>query len=96
MAQRDALGMAITTAAGLVLRWFFVHRLIGGGAQLALEAARAAVPTALGAGVVLLLVQNVAVYVAVVAAATWLLQGPLLREVAGYLAGRREALVAAG
>ena len=84
-----ALGMAITTAAGLVLRLFFVQRLFP-GAPLVREAARAAVPTALGAAAVVLVVEHVALYVALVAAATWLLQGPLVREALGYL-GRRAA-----
>jgi O-antigen/teichoic acid export membrane protein len=85
-----ALGMAITTGCGLVLRWFFVHRLFG-GAPLLRTAVRTAVPTALGALAVLGLAPNLVLYVVVVAAATWLLQGPLLREALGYLARRSSA-----
>jgi O-antigen/teichoic acid export membrane protein len=85
-----ALGMAITTACGLLLRWFYVHRLFA-GAPLVREALKTAVPTALGALAVLGVTQNVVLYVAVVAAATWLLQGSLLREALGYLARRSSA-----
>jgi PST family polysaccharide transporter len=86
-----ALGTAIACGVGLVLRFVFVHRLFGHGALLAREAARALVPAALGAGLVLLAGRNVVLYVVVVAAATWLLQGPLLREALGYLRRRSSA-----
>ena len=86
-----AIGMAITTASGLVLRWFFIRRLFGGGALLVREAVRAAIPSGLGAGAVLVLAPSLVLYVAVVAAATWLLQGSLLREALGYLARRSSA-----
>jgi O-antigen/teichoic acid export membrane protein len=85
-----AIGMAVTTASGLVLRWLFIHRLFG-GAPLVREAARAAVPTVLGALAVLAIAHNLVLYLAVVAAATWLLQASLLREAVGYLARRTSA-----
>lgn len=85
-----AIGMAITTGVGLVLRSFYVHRLFA-GAPLVREAVRALIPTALGAAAVLLVAENLVLYVAVVAAATWLLQGSLLREALGYLARRSSA-----
>jgi hypothetical protein len=50
-------------------------------------------PTALGAAAVLGLTANLVLYVAVVAAATWVLQGTLLREALGYLARRSSAQV---
>jgi O-antigen/teichoic acid export membrane protein len=84
------LGLAITTGVGLVLRSYFVRRLFP-GAPLGREALRALVPTALGAAAVLLVATNLVLYVAVVAAATWVLQGSLLREALGYLARRSSA-----
>jgi O-antigen/teichoic acid export membrane protein len=85
-----ALGMAITTGVGLVLRALFVKRQFP-HAPLLREAVRAAVPTAHGAAAVLYVAHNVVLYVAVVAVATWVLQGSLLREALGYLAKRGAA-----
>ena len=85
------IGMAVTTASGLVLRAYYVRRLFGPGTPLLRAAVRAAIPTALGAGVVLLVDRQVVLYAAVVLAATWLLQRPLLREALGYLARRSSA-----
>jgi O-antigen/teichoic acid export membrane protein len=85
-----AIGMAVTTASGLMLRWYFVHRLFP-GVPLVREAARTAIPTAAGAAAVLLVAPNLLLYIAVVAAVTWLLQAPLLREALGYLARRSSA-----
>jgi O-antigen/teichoic acid export membrane protein len=89
-----AIGMAATTAVALVLRSVFVHRLFPevGLTRLVL---RAAVPAAVGAAAVLAAggpaVAELVVYVAIVAVATWLLQGGLLREAVGYLARRSTA-----
>ena len=88
--QGLALGMAITTGVGLVLRFILLRRLLP-EAPLVREGLRAMVPTALGAAAVLLIARHPALYVAVVAAATWLLQGSLLREALGYLARRSSA-----
>ena len=85
-----AIGMVVTTASGLVLRWFYIHRLFG-EAPLLREALRAAIPTALGAAAVLFLTPSLVLYIAIVAAGTWVLQGPLMREALGYLARRTSA-----
>jgi len=90
-----AIGMAVTTAVGLVLRIAFIRRLFP-GLPLARETARALVPCALGAAAVLAGGRGAALvelllYVAVVAAASWVLQGALLREAAGYLTRRSSA-----
>jgi O-antigen/teichoic acid export membrane protein len=84
------LGLAITAGVGLVLRAVFVRRLLP-GVPLAFEVVRAAAPTALGAAVVLLGGGSVVAYVVIVLAATWVTQGELLREAAGYLARRSSA-----
>jgi O-antigen/teichoic acid export membrane protein len=89
------IGMAVATAVGLALRAWFVARLLP-GAPLLRETARALVPSALGAGAVLLggrdaPVAELVLFVAVVGAATWTLQGALLREALGYLARRSSA-----
>jgi lipopolysaccharide exporter len=89
-----AAGTAATTAVALALRAVFVRRLFP-GVPLARLTARAAVPAALGAAAVLAAdapaAAELALYLALVAAATWLLQGGLLREAAGYLAPRSSA-----
>ena len=89
-----SVGLAVTTAVGLVLRAVFVRRLFPGIA-LGRLALRAALPTAVGAAAVLAAdgpaVIELAVYLALVAVATWVLQGGLLREAAGYLARRSSA-----
>jgi len=84
------IGMAVTTGVGLVLRAYFIRRLLP-GVPLAREVLRALTPAALGAAAALLLAQHLLLYVAVVAVATWLLQGALLREALGYLARRSAA-----
>jgi PST family polysaccharide transporter len=86
-----AIGTAVTTGVALALRFVFVRRLFGHGWLLAGEAARALVPAGLGAAFVLLGGRHVVLYLAVVAVATWLLQGPLLREALGYLRRRSSA-----
>jgi hypothetical protein len=73
-------------AAGVVRRRLFP------GAPLLRETLRALVPTALGAGAVVLggrgdAVAELVLFVAVVAAATWVLQGALLREAAATSRG---------
>ncbi|HEX2087622.1 MAG TPA: oligosaccharide flippase family protein [Solirubrobacteraceae bacterium] len=89
-----AIGMAATTAVALAIRAFYVRRLFP-DARLARHALRATVPAALGAAAVLALgapaVAELAAYLAIVAAATWALQGELLREAAGYLVRPRPA-----
>jgi O-antigen/teichoic acid export membrane protein len=88
------IGMGVTTAVGLLLRSFYMRRILP-GVGLARLAAVSAVPAALGAAVVLLasapLAAEVALYLAVVAVATLALQGGLLREAVGYLARRTSA-----
>lgn len=84
------LGLALTSGAGLVLRAFFVRRLFP-GAPLLRSAVRAAIPTALGAGAVLLVDRSLVLYVAIVLAMTLLVQGALLREALSYLARRSAA-----
>ncbi len=89
-----AIGMACTTAAALALRAFFVHRLLP-EVPLARMAMRGAAPAALGAAAVLAadapVVAELALYVVLVGAATWALQGALFREALGYLARRSSA-----
>ena len=85
-----AIGMAATGATGLVVRAFYVRRLFPGEPLLRL-ALVAAVPAALGAACVLALDAPFPVYVVVVAAATLVLQGELLREALGYFARRSSA-----
>jgi O-antigen/teichoic acid export membrane protein len=88
------LGMAITAGVGLALRYWFVRGLFPGEPLLRL-AAVSAVPALLGAAVVLgaaaPAAAEAALYLAVVALATLLLQGGLLREAVGYLARRSSA-----
>ena len=93
-----AIGMAATTAVALALRAYFVHRLFP-EVSLARLAVRAAIPAAIGAAAVLAAdappAAELAVYVALVGAATWMLQGGLLREAVGYLSrGRPSGLTA--
>ena len=85
-----AIGMAATGLAGLVVRSFYVRRLFPGEGLVALVCV-AAVPAALGAGLVLAVDAPFFAYVAVVVAATLALQGGLMREAAGYLARRSSA-----
>jgi O-antigen/teichoic acid export membrane protein len=84
------LGLALTTATGLLLRGFYVRRLLP-GVPLAREIVRAVLPTAVAASAVLLLAPNLVLYIALVLAVTWLTQGDLLREALGYLARRSSA-----
>ena len=85
-----AAGMAATTAVALVVRVHYVRRLFP-GVPLAGHALRSMVPTALGAAAVLLGARHPLAYLAVVVAATWVLQRDLLREAFGYLARRNAA-----
>jgi O-antigen/teichoic acid export membrane protein len=95
-----ALGMAILTAVSVSVRAVFLTRLFP-AFRMAVHAARAIAPTApaiafvVGARALETGGRSLAVvviegfgYVAVTAAATWILERALLREVAGYL--RRE------
>jgi O-antigen/teichoic acid export membrane protein len=89
-----SIGLAVTTAVALVLRSVFVRRLFPEVPLVSLTL-RAVAPAALGAVAVLALgapaVPELVLYLALVAAATWLLQGGLLREALGYLARRSVA-----
>ncbi|HEV2814429.1 MAG TPA: hypothetical protein VGW10_14330, partial [Solirubrobacteraceae bacterium] len=88
-----AIGMAATTAVALGVRGFYVHRLFP-EVPLVRLALRGAVPAACGAAVVLVAaapaVPELVLYVLVVGGVTWLLQGDVVREAAGYVARRRE------
>jgi O-antigen/teichoic acid export membrane protein len=92
-----ALGMAVMAVVALAGRWFYVSRLFPGFAA-ARHAARAIAPTLPAAGAVLLVrlaesgersfamaLGELALYLAVTAAFTLVLERPLLREVLGYL-----------
>jgi O-antigen/teichoic acid export membrane protein len=94
-----ALGLAITTAASLALRFVYLRRLFP-GLGIAVHAARAMAPTVPAAGAVLLVraltdldrtvplaLGELGVYVAITALATLALERPLLREIVGYLRG---------
>lgn len=102
-----ALGMAITTAVALVVRSLYLVRLFP-GFQMARHAARAIAPTIPAASSVLLVrtldgsprglataLGELALYLAVTAAATALFERALLREVLGYLRGAPEPGTAA-
>jgi O-antigen/teichoic acid export membrane protein len=97
-----AAGIAIQTLAHQACRAYYLRRLFEGFAFLR-HAMRAVMPTIPAAAVVLLarLVEGGAhrtpvmaaaelvAYVAVTVVATWLLEGRLLREMAGYLLGSK-------
>ena len=95
-----AWGIIAAAAIGLVARGFFMTRLLGGFAFM-LHALRAAIPTVPGVAVVLawraaaggpddpgIAVAELAVYIVIVAVATWLVERTLLREAIGYLRRR--------
>jgi O-antigen/teichoic acid export membrane protein len=95
-----ALGLAIMTAVGLVLRFAYVRRLFP-GMRVLRHTARAIAPSVPAAGAVLLLravgdldrslgiaLVELGLYVAVTVAATLAFERPLLREVVGYVRGR--------
>jgi hypothetical protein len=96
-----AWGIIAAGAIQLVMRGWFMHRLLGGFGFL-LHALRAVLPALPGVAAVLavrlavdgsegpgLAVALLALYVAVVGAATWLFERTLLREALGYLRRRR-------
>ena len=89
-----AIGMAATCGVGLVLRWWYVRGLFP-GEPLVRTALVAGVPAVVGGAAVLAadapVVAELALYLAVVAAVTAVLQGGLLREALGYLARRSSA-----
>jgi PST family polysaccharide transporter len=89
-----AIGMACTTATGLAGRLFYLRRLFG-PLPFARLALRSLTPSVIAAGAVLALsapaVAELVLFLAVVAAVTWLLQGGLLREALGYVARRSSA-----
>jgi O-antigen/teichoic acid export membrane protein len=95
-----AVGLAAGTATDLALRAWYLSRLFEGFA-LVRHALRSILPTVPAAVVVLLLrvlesgtrtavmaVGELVVYALVTALATWVLERPLLREVAGYVLSR--------
>jgi PST family polysaccharide transporter len=100
-----AIGMAVMTVANLLLRTHFLKRLFPSFSMLA-YAARAIAPTLPAVGAVLALravipgrslgtaAAEMALYVVTTAAATWVTERPLLREVVGYLRGRRGGILA--
>jgi O-antigen/teichoic acid export membrane protein len=96
-----AWGMAIVAGVHLAARWYYLRRLFSGFA-MARHAARAIAPTVPAAGAVLLVrlaesggrswalvAGELALYVAVTIAATWLFERDLLREVASYVRAPR-------
>jgi PST family polysaccharide transporter len=98
-----AIGIAAGGAVSLVLRAYYVSQLFRGFAFLG-HAVRAVVPTVPAVGAVLLMralesgprregiaFSELAVYVLVTLAVTWLLERPLLQEVIGYLRARPES-----
>jgi PST family polysaccharide transporter len=100
-----AIGMAVMAGANLVMRTHFLKKLFPRFSMIAYSA-RAIAPTIPAVGAVLLLraaipgrslgsaLAELALYVLVTAAATWLTERSLLREVVGYLRGRRGGLLA--
>jgi O-antigen/teichoic acid export membrane protein len=95
-----AVGMAVMTAVSLAGRTYFLTRLFPGFRMLR-HFARAVAPTAPAVALTLAIraldlertaaiaAAELAVYLAVTAGATLLLERELLREVSGYLRGRR-------
>ena len=99
-----AAGMAIVTVVSLAMRGWYLGRLFRGFRILA-HALRAALPAVPAAGLVLLeramiapdrtpgvAIAELAAFVALTLAATFLLERTLLRELVGYLRGRARAL----
>jgi O-antigen/teichoic acid export membrane protein len=98
-----AVGVAAQGIAHLLCRGYFLHRLFD-GFGFALHAMRAALPTipAIAFVIVMRLAENrsrtlgialieLCGYFAITVIVTWLLEGRLLREAAGYLIARRPA-----
>jgi O-antigen/teichoic acid export membrane protein len=97
-----AAGMAIVTVVTMLVRNHFIRRLFP-DFRMAAYLARAAAPTVPAAAVVLaaralvadrslgIAIAELALYVAVTVAATWMLERPLLREALDYLRGRGTA-----
>jgi O-antigen/teichoic acid export membrane protein len=93
-----AAGLALVAATGVAVRAFYLRRLFPGFRMIG-HAARAIAPTIPAAAAALavraiaghdtgaLAAAELLLYVAVTAAATWRFEGPLLREVLGYLRG---------
>jgi O-antigen/teichoic acid export membrane protein len=94
------IGICVGSAVQLLFRAWYLSRLFEGFA-FAAHAARALLPTLPGLAVVLLLrglmsgsdsggavILELASYGVVTMAATWLLEGPLIREALGYLSPR--------
>lgn len=99
-----AIGMAVTTAVQLAVRFVYLRRLFP-GFRVWLHIGRAVLPTLPAAAAVLAMrlvesgertaamaAAEVAVYVVVTIAATAAFERKLLREVAGYLAARRQGM----
>jgi O-antigen/teichoic acid export membrane protein len=101
-----AVAVALQGAAHMACRAYYLRRLFK-GFGFALHALRAVLPTIPAAAAVLLMrvaetgprmveiaIIELSAYLAIAAAATWLLEGRLLREATGYLLARRPAGVA--
>jgi hypothetical protein len=101
-----AAGIAVMALVSLAVRTYYLRRLFHGFRMLP-HAIRAVAPTIPAVLCVLALrlvvahrtvglaLAEVAIYLAVTVAATYAFERPLLREAAGYLAGRRPAAAGA-
>jgi O-antigen/teichoic acid export membrane protein len=100
-----AIGVATMTLVQIVVRWYFMRRLLG-GFDVVRDVGRALAPTVPAAAVVLamrlvegdshtprLAIAEAAVYVVTVSAATLLFERQLLAEAIGYLRDRRPPAV---
>jgi O-antigen/teichoic acid export membrane protein len=103
-----AIGLAVSTAAALAVRGLYTRRMFP-GFRLLRQMARGFAPAVPAAGAVLLVrlvsgghegppraVAELLLYIALTAAATALLERPLLRELAGYVRDRRLGSAPAG
>ena len=102
-----ALGVAVQSLAHVAVRAFYLRRLFEGFSYLR-HALRAVLPTIPAAAAVLALrasdildrslgvaLAELALYLAITVAATWILERPLLREMHGYMTGARRRPAAA-
>lgn len=102
-----AVGVAVQSLVHVAVRAFYLRRLFHGFSYLR-HATRSMLPTIPAAAAVLALraadvverslavaLAELALYVAITIAATWVLERPLLREMAGYVAGARQRPAAA-
>ena len=102
-----AIGIAVQALVQMLFRAYYLRQLFHGFGFVR-HALRAFAPTLPAAGVVIVLrtvepgtrtlglaLGELALYILVTVLATWYLESPLLREAAGYLAGRETARAAA-